>query len=170
MHLTQEQLLEYLNIHTIPYKLYTHTPLFTCEQAEMIVAQLQMPGMGVKNLFLKDRKKNFYHIIAAYTTRVELKKAGKVLDAKDLRFADAELLKQYLGVEPGSVTPLALINDKEHAVQAIVDTELLKQEYIQVHPLQNDATIVIASKDLIKFFELIKRSYLVYDCANNQII
>lgn len=126
--------------------------------------------MGVKNLFFKDSEKHFYHIIAAYTTRVELKKTGNVLDAKDLHFADAELLKQYLGVEPGSVRPLALINGKEYVVQVIVDADIFDQEYIQMHPLKNDATVVITSKDLIKFFELINRSYLVYDFANNQIV
>lgn len=53
IHFTQEQLLEYLNIHTIPYKLYTHTPLFTCEHAEAIVTQLQCPAWVLKIFFLK---------------------------------------------------------------------------------------------------------------------
>lgn len=169
MHFTQEQLLEYLSIHQIPYKLYTHPQLFTCEQAADIVAQLNMPGMGIKNLFLKDSKKKLYLISATYNTRVDLKTVGKVLEAKELRFADAQLLMQYLGVEPGSVTPLALINDTTQTVQAIIDAELLNEEYIQVHPLKNDATVAITPADLIKFFGLSNRPYLVYDFAKNQI-
>ncbi len=170
MHYTQEQLLEYLSNHHILYTLYTHPQLFTCEQAAEIVAQLNMPGMGVKNLFLKDSKKKLYLISAAYNTRVDLKTVGKVLEAKELRFADAQLLMHYLGVEPGSVTPLALINDTEQAVQAIIDADLLKQEYIQVHPLKNDATVVITPADLIKFFGLSNRPYMVYDFEKNEIV
>jgi Ala-tRNA(Pro) deacylase len=170
MHFTQEQLLEYLSTHDIPYRLYAHPQLFTCEQAAEIVAQLNMPGMGIKNLFLKDSKKKLYHIVATYNTRVDLKTVGKILEAKELRFADAQLLMQYLGVEPGSVTPLALINDKDQAVQAIIDAALLKEEYIQVHPLKNDATVVITPADLINFFGLSNRPYIVYDFDKNEIV
>ncbi len=163
MHLTREQLLEYLNTQNISYKLYTHIPLFTCEQALEVVKHLNIPGMGVKNLFLKDDKKKLYLIVAAYDTRVDLKMTGKMLEAKGLRFADATLLMNNLGVEPGSVTPLALINDKEQAVQIILDAELFNHEHIQVHPLKNDATVVISPADLITFLGLLNRSYLTYD-------
>lgn len=170
MHFTQEQLLNYLRTHNIAYQLYTHPQLFTCEQAAEIVAQLHLPGMGIKNLFLKDSKKKLYLIVATYATRVDLKTVGKTLEAKELRFADAQLLMQHLGVEPGSVTPLALINDTEQAVQAIIDAEILNQEYIQVHPLKNDATVVITPADLLNFFASIKRPYLVYDFTQHQMV
>jgi len=170
MFFTQEQLLEYLTAHSIAYKLYTHAPLFTCEQALEIIEQLKMPGMGVKNLFLKDDKKKLYLIVAAYTTCVDLKTTGNVLQAKGLRFADATLLMHHLGVEPGSVTPLALIHDKEQKVQAIIDANLFKQEYIQVHPLKNSATVVITPADLVTFLASINKRYLVYDFTKNEII
>ncbi len=170
MHFTQEQLLAYLTSHHINYKLYTHPPLFTYQQAEEIVAKLQIPGTGIKNLFLKDSKKRLYLISATYHTAVDIKTVRKTLDAKELRFADATLLMDNLGVEPGSVTPLALINDTQQVVQAIIDAELLKQEYIQVHPLQNTATVVITPTDLITFFKTTNRPYLVYDFATNQVI
>jgi Ala-tRNA(Pro) deacylase len=169
MHLTREQLLTYLNTHHITYQLYNHIPLFTCEQALEVVKELDIPGMGVKNLFLKDDKRNLYLIVAAYDTRVDLKITGKTLEAKGLRFADAVLLMNNLGVEPGSVTPLALINDKEQAVQVILDAELLKQKQIQVHPLKNDTTVVITPTDLITFLRLINRSYLTYDFVKHEI-
>lgn len=170
MHYTQEQLLDYLRTHNITYQLYTHSPLFTCEQASAIEAELNMPGMGIKNLFLKDSKKKLYHIVATHITRIDLKTVGKALQAKELRFADATLLMQYLGVEPGSVTPLALINDTEQAVQVIIDAEILKQEYIQVHPLKNDATVVIKPADLLRFFTSISRPYRVYDFIAHRVI
>ena len=166
---TPEQLLAYLNTHKIPYTHYTHPRLFTSEQAKEIIAQMNMPGMGIKNLFLKDSKKNLYLISATYDTQVDLKMTGKTLNAKELRFADANLLMTHLGVEPGSVTPLALINDANHQVQMIVDAALLAQDLIQVHPLSNDATVVINPADLIRFFALLHVPYRVYDFETHTV-
>jgi Ala-tRNA(Pro) deacylase len=172
MHLkyTQEQLLEFLRSHAITYQLYTHQPLFTCEQALEAIAELAIPGTGIKNLFLKDSKKKLYLIVASYDTRVDLKTTGKTLEAKELRFADATLLMNHLGVEPGSVTPLATINDTQHDVQIIVDAAIFNSAFIQVHPLHNTATVVIIPADLIAFFKAINRSYLVYDFVNHQLV
>jgi len=168
MHFTQEQLLEYLTTHHFSYTLYTHSQLFTCEQAMDIIKQLNIPGTGIKNLFLKDSKKNLYLIVATYNTQIDLKTVGKTLQAKELRFADATLLLNHLGVEPGSVTPLSVINDKERLVQVIMDADIFKQEYIQVHPLKNDATVVISPADLLRFFTLQNKSYQVYNFTLNQ--
>jgi len=159
---TQEQLLHYLDAHHITYQLYTHPQLFTCEQALHIVKELNMPGQGIKNLFLKDSKKQLYLVVAVYSTRIDLKRLSKALQAKDLRFADAALLMHHLGVEPGSVTPLALINDAQHAVHVIIDAEVFKQDLIQIHPLKNDATVVIRPADFDLFLQSINRSYIVY--------
>jgi len=170
MHYTQQQLLDYLDMHQITYQMYSHAPVFTCEQALEIITGMNIKGKGIKNLFLKDNKKKFYHIVATDTTHIDLKSISSVLEAKGLRFADATLLMNYLGVEPGSVTPFALINDRDQSVQAIIDADVLKQEYVQVHPLKNDATIVVTPTDLIKFFNVIGRSYIVYDFTHNQIV
>lgn len=168
MHCTKELLLEYLSTHACAYTLYTHSPLFTCEQAAGVIKELNISGVAVKNLFLKDNNKRLYLISAASHTHIDLKAVGTVLDAKGLRFADATLLMNHLRVAPGSVTPLALINDKEKAVQPIIDAELLQQDYIQIHPMQNDATVVLTPNDLLKFLSLIERSYIVYDFGENK--
>lgn len=167
MHFTQSQLLEYLQHHHIPYTLYTHEPLFTCEQAAEVVERMQIPGICVKNLFLKDSKGKLYLIIAAYHSTVKLKETGKALQAKELRFANAELLLKHLGVTPGSVTPLALINDKELAVQAIIDSTIFTHDSLQAHPLNNDATVVLSVADLIRFFQSHGRTYITYDFGYN---
>lgn len=166
---TQEQLLQYLQTNQISYHFYNHEPLFTCDQALDIVAKLNIPGMGVKNLFLKDDQKKLYLISAAYNTQINLKEVGKNLGFKGLRFADATLLMNHLHVEPGSVTPLALINDQEQQVQVILDAQLFKQEHLQVHPLKNDATVVITPADLMIFLNLINRPCVIYDFINDQI-
>lgn len=166
---TPEQLLTYLNTHQIPYTHYNHPRLFTCEQAKEIIAQMSMPGMGIKNLFLKDSKKNLYLISATYDTQVDLKTTGKALNAKELRFADANLLMTHLGVEPGSVTPLAMINDSTHQVNMIIDAALLQHDLIQVHPLSNDATVVMKPADLIRFFDSLQIPYRVYDFTTHTL-
>jgi Ala-tRNA(Pro) deacylase len=160
--ISQQQLLQHLDMYQIVYQLYTHEPLFTCQQALQVVKELNMPGTGVKNLFLQDDKKIFYLVVAVYTTRIDLKQIKKTMGAKDLRFADAAMLKQHLGVKPGSVTPLALINDEQCVVQVIIDAELFAQEYIQIHPLSNDATVVMRPTGLEAFLISINRCYTIY--------
>jgi Ala-tRNA(Pro) deacylase len=164
---TKKDILHYLSAHNINCRIYEHEPLFTCEQAQEIVKQLNIPGIGVKNLFLKDKAKQVYLITACDNTPIDLKAVSKTLDVKELRFANAELMMQHLGVTPGSVTPLALINDKEHAVRFLLDRELLNAEHIQIHPMQNDASVVLTPNDLILFFASINTTYIAYDFVNN---
>lgn len=165
---TKEQLLNYLQTHHISYKLYEHAPLMTVTQGLAIIENLNIPGTIIKNLFLKDDHQNLYLISATFATNIDLKALRKTLNLKNLRFADATLLTQYLGVQPGSVTPLALINDTNQKVKMILDANVLQQEHIQIHPLQNNATIVIKPSDLINFFNLIHRTYRIYDFTKNQ--
>ncbi len=56
-----------------------------------------------------------------------------------------------LGVAPGAVTPLALMNDDEHRVTAILDDVMLRNDPLNFHPLRNDRTTAIASADLVRF-------------------
>jgi len=164
----KKQILQYLQTNHITYKLYEHAPLMTVEQGLAIIASLNIPGAIIKNLFLKDDHKNLYLVSATIDTRIDLKNFGKIIGAKGLRFADSTLLMQHLGVQPGSVTPLALIHDTTQTVQFFLDANVLKQEHIQIHPLQNDTTIVLTPIDLLKFLNLIKRSYHTYDFTQNQ--
>ena len=71
--------------------------------------------------------------------------------ADRLSFASPERLKKYLGVEPGAVTVLGLINDTEHAVEVFIDSEVWAAPNIHAHPLRNDATFVLGHEGLEKF-------------------
>lgn len=135
----------------ISYKVYEHPPLFTVEQSEELAGNI--PGTHVKNLFLKDDKKRLWLLVAYNRAPVELKKVAKDLDAKGLRFAQPELLAQYLGLKPGSVTPFGLINDTEHVVHVILDASLLGADLVSFHPLRNTATVTINPQDLLKFLK-----------------
>lgn len=153
---TEKDLFNLLEKLDIKYTLYEHEPLFTVEQAKSI-AEI-VPGGQCKNLFLKDSKKNLYLIVACAETKIELKKVSKALNAPELRFADAELLLNNLGVIPGSVTPFGLINNTNHDVKVLLDKSLFNHDILGFHPLRNSATITVASNDREKF---------VRDCGNS---
>ncbi len=148
---------------SIPYTTYQHEPLFTAEQAVKVASAIPIPGAWVKNLFLKDSKGNLYLVVAVYDTAIALKKLSKYLHAPELRFASPELLRETLGVEPGSVTLFALINDVQRKVTVILDSNLFKHEQAGFHPLVNTATTVIATKDISKFIELVGNKNLMVD-------
>src|SRR5216683_4165882 len=99
-----------------------HAPVFTVEQAKAHRGEL--PGHHIKNLFLRNRKEEMWLVVALEDRTVDLKRLGEALGAGRLSFGSAERLKRHLGVEPGSVTPLALINDPGGAVRLALDRGL----------------------------------------------
>lgn len=129
-----------------------HPPLFTVEESQQLRGQI--PGAHIKNLFLKNKKGKFWLIVAQEDTPIQLKPLGKAISAGNLSFAKAEYLREKLGVEPGSVTPLALINDPEQDVTVILDQALLEAEIINCHPLVNTATTSVKRNDLLHFIKL----------------
>lgn len=112
-----------------------------------------MPGMHTKNLFLKDEKKRRHILLSLPHGKVaDLKEFGKLYGIKSPSLASAEELKKYLGVAPGAVTLLGLMNDPNHHVEVFLDEELWKYDEIGCHPLVNTATLVIKRADMEKFF------------------
>lgn len=155
----QRKLFEYFDALGITHTTYHHQPLFTCADCP----EIEIPAPETKNLFLKDDKKRLWLVSALQSTVINLKALSKILDAKGLRFAQAELLREYLGVEPGSVTWFALINDAQKMVNPILDSNILKNEIAAFHPLKNDATTVISTIDLLTFTKSLGYTYRVLD-------
>ena len=155
----QKKLFDYFDSLCIVHQTYYHQPLFTCADKP----EITIPAAETKNLFLKDDKKRLWLISALQSTIIDLKQLSKVLDAKGLRFAQADLLREHLGVEPGSVTWFALINDIQKVVNPILDSALLQHQFVGFHPLNNDATTIIASNDLVTFVESLGYTYRVFD-------
>ena len=92
-------------------------------------------------------------VVALEDRAIDLKRLGEALGAGRLSFGSPERLKRHLGVAPGSVTPLALINDEARAVRLALDRGLLQDGPVNVHPLVNTMTTALASADLLRFFE-----------------
>lgn len=150
--LNEKELLDYLGSHNIAYRYVAHAPVYTCEQAEALRPDL--PGVSTKNLFLRDEKKRFYLVMTACEKRLDLKALGRALNAPKLQFGDEERLLEMLGVTPGAVTVLGLINDTGLQVRLVVDEDVWAGEYFMCHPLVNNATLLLTHTDLQHFFEL----------------
>lgn len=133
----------------IAWTTYEHRPVFTVAEADDVHGQI--PGGHTKNLFLKDKKGGLWLVVVRDRLRVDLNALAKQLGAPRFSFGSAELLIATLGIEPGSVTPFALINDTARAVRPILDDGMLALDPLNFHPLRNDRTTAIAPGDLMRF-------------------
>ena len=152
-------LTEFLTKYRISTETIEHAPVMSVEQMD----KLKLPVKACKNLFLKDRKKRFWLVCALPTTKIDLKQLSQTLKALDLRFAKPELLREHLGVEPGSVTLFSIINDPEHYVNVVIDKAIYTRSRVGFHPLRNDATTIIATKDIPLFIKKWGSSYQEID-------
>ena len=149
--LSKEKLIKLLDESNCDYEVKEHAPLFTVEDSKSLRGSIL--GAHSKNLFLKDAKGQFYLLSVEENTRVDLKKIMNFIGSKKLSFAKAEYLESILGIEPGSVSPFALINDVDKKVLFFLDKNFLNYEKLNFHPLVNTATVNIATSDMIKFIE-----------------
>lgn len=145
----------------IQVETWQHMPVFTVEEGRHIKEII--PGGHTKNLFLKDKKGEIWLIVAAESTRIDLKTLHRRLGCGRLSFGRPELLKEILGVAPGSVTPFALINDKDRRVKVGLDAAMLDYTLLNYHPLKNDKTTTIAAKDLLTFLESLGYQPVIID-------
>jgi Ala-tRNA(Pro) deacylase len=144
---------QFLADHDIEYERHDHPAVFTCEEALRLVPPL--PAAKTKNLFLRDRKGRRHFLVAVgYEKAVNLKALASLLGVSKLGFASAERLQRYLGVDPGSVSILGVVNDVDQEVEVIVDKDLWEARAFQCHPLVNTSTLVISRDDIQRFLEI----------------
>ena len=148
-----DQLYEMLDAAGIGYEVIYHQPIFTVEQARSIRPQDAGDEGQVKNLFLKNKKGKMWLLTLHESRKIVLDDVAQALGARRFSFCSPERLMRYLGVLPGSVSPFALLNDRESEVQFYIDEGLLDHDLLFVHPLDNSATVSIARHDLIGFLE-----------------
>ena len=140
----------FLAAHGIDVPCHAHPPVMTVAESERLVPPL--PGAKTKNLFLRDRKGARHFLVTVpHVLAVDLDELGAALVAGRLSFASPDRLLRHLGITPGSVSLLALVNDGVHAVEFVIDRTLWDAAAVQAHPLRNDATMVIAHADLERF-------------------
>ncbi len=158
---TKDDLFRVLGGLDIACRTLEHPPVFTV--AESSGVQASLPGAHTKNLFLKDAKARLFLIVAANQTKIDLKALPGVIGSKRVSFGKPDLLMEVLGVEPGSVTAFAVINDTQQRVTVILDATLMTFESINCHPLRNDATTNIARDDLLRFIRWSGHDYVVVE-------
>ena len=135
----------------IEFSMTEHEPLFTVEDSKLLRGKIE--GGHSKNLFLKDQKDNFFLVTFLEDIIADLKKLPEALHSKRLSFAKPEYLKNLMGIEPGSVSPFALVNDIQKEINFYFDEAFLKFEIANFHPLVNTATVSISPNKLISFIE-----------------
>ena len=147
----KDDLIRILNDNGFEYFLEEHVPLFTVEDSQSLRGQIE--GAHSKNLFLKDAKANFFLISIEESASIDLKKTMQQIQSKKLSFAKPEYLQDILGIEPGSVSPFALLNDTKKQVKFYLDRSFLDSETVNFHPLINTATVNISPQNLIELIE-----------------
>jgi len=148
--LTPQQLLERLSALGIAADTVEHEPVFTVAESRPVKARI--PGAHSKNLFVKDKKGRFFLITARDETPIDLKRVHEAIGASGrVSFGSAEQLRELLGVEPGSVTPFAVVNDHAGRVTVILDANLMGHERVNFHPLVNSMTTGVSRDDLVRF-------------------
>jgi len=150
-----------LNGIGVAWSVAEHDAVFTVEESADLHARL--PGMHSKNLFLKDAGGRFWLVSAPHDARVDLKALPAVIGAKKLSFGKADDMVALLGVAPGAVTPLAVINDAGGAVTVVIDRRLASAERAHFHPLRNTATLGLAGAGLVAALEAMGHAALVVD-------
>ena len=155
----KEEVLKKLKDLNINYKMVEHTPVYTIEDMDAL-GDIFSNAKICKNLFLRDQKgKRHFLIVVPEEKRVPLSELPSKIGSTKLSFASEERLMKYLKLTPGAVTPLAVINDEENAVEVFLDQELKKEKLLGVHPCDNTATILITVQDLEKYINSCNNKY-----------
>ncbi len=106
-----------------------------------------------KNLFLCNRSKTqFYLLMMPGEKKFLTKELSAQIGSSRLSFADPEDMLKHLDVEPGSVSIMGLMNDRDHAVRLLIDEDVLKDDHIGCHPCVNTSSIRLLTADVINRF------------------
>lgn len=150
---TESELLSLLKKLNIETKTFRHDALHTVEQSQVLRGEI--PGGHCKSLFLKDKKNNFILVVMEEDRQLDMKVLFKSdhLNVGRLSFASPDRMVDMLGVTPGSVTPFCLINVTHKDLIIVLDKKMLEHDYLNYHPLHNEATTTIHRQDLLKFID-----------------
>ena len=145
----------FLDKHDIPYERYDHPPVFTCEESNRLCPPMPEYAAKTKNLFLRDKKgKRHFLVTVGEDKQVDVKGLQETLGVQKLSFASPRRLQEHLGLTPGAVTMLGVLNDMQgQHVEVIVDEAVWKARAVRCHPLVNTSTLVIPHNGIERFFK-----------------
>jgi len=153
--INEKKLIDLLIKTNIKFSKCDHPPLFTVNESKIL--RKNTKGAHTKNLFLKNKKNNFFLLSCKDDTLIDLKKLKKNSIFGNISFAKENYLKEILNLTPGSVTPFGLLNDKENIVDFYLDDKLLNFDVVNFHPLINTSTISLKISDFLNLMNLQKK-------------
>ena len=154
----QPELYKALEDLNIDFEYYERPPAPTIEEAKKYWKDLV--ATHCKNIFFRNHKGNrHYLVVLEHTQDLDIHDLEKRLKQGKLTFASPQRMMKYLGITPGSVSPFALINDKENHVHVFFDENLKNSEKISFHPCINTASLVVQFSDFEKFMKWVGNSY-----------
>jgi len=161
---TEDELYAFLADLGITVSTTRHPPLFTVADSQALRGTIA--GAHTKNLFLKDKKDNFFLVTVDEDAEVDLNQIHHLIGAASrVSFGKPEMLMELLGVVPGAVTVFGLINDTQGRVKTVLDAALMENDIVNGHPLTNEATSSIRSADLLRFIEATGREPVILKVA-----
>lgn len=140
---------EFLNALGINFQILEHEAVYTVEQSRQLRIFEKLDGTACKNLFLRNKRGEFFLLTLPAEKRADLKAVAKNLNLPRLSFASEDELFALMNLHTGAVTPLGIINDTDKKIRLIIDAEL-KGKKLLLHPNTNTATISLAFDDLTK--------------------
>ena len=142
---------DFLDKLEIPYQRTDHERADTMEACNAIDAVLNV--IICKNLFLCNRQKTvFYLLMMPGGKKFKTKELSAQINSARLSFAEADDMLKYLDIEPGAVSIMGLMNDREHNVRLLIDEDILKDEYIGCHPCVCTSSLKIKTRDVLDKF------------------
>ena len=162
--------LELIELLKDKYKIevHQHDALFTVEDS--IKLRGKIDGAHSKNLFLKNKKNNFFLLSCEEADKIDLKKISKSLELGNISFAKEEYLETYLKIKPGSVSPFALLNDKGGFVNFYLEQTLYESDFVNFHPLINTFTIKIETNRFIAFMIENNKKIHIFSSEDGKIL
>jgi Ala-tRNA(Pro) deacylase len=157
-----DTLLAYLENNGVNARTFQHPAVHTVEESKALRGDI--PGLHTKNLFLRDGKKNFFLFVTDESATINLKQLAKKIGAKGgLSFGSPEALLEMLGIRPGAVSVLAIVNDEQHRVKLVLDRKLARAGAINCHPLSNERTTSLSQEAFAQFLAAAGREAFYVD-------
>ena len=162
------ELIELLKKEKYKIEIHHHSALFTVEDSKKLRGKIN--GAHSKNLFLKNKKNEFFLLSCQEEDKINLKKISKLLELGNVSFAKQEYLEQYLKIKPGSVSPFALLNDSGGFVNFYLEQTLYESKLVNFHPLINTFTITIETNKFIEFMIENNKNIHIFSAKEGKVL
>lgn len=143
----------------IKYDEIVHKNVYTIKEAEVLKDRID--GVGVKNIFLTNKRGGYFLVLIKDNKRLDIKMLESIFNTGHLSFGSDIELKDILGIESGSVSVFNIINDKLNKVFMFIDRELVSKR-ILFHPNINTRTISINYNDVIRIIDYLNHDYKLF--------